>query len=445
MQANKTARERSAIFGRNIGDRKMMPATRRFTRIISCALISCAFAAPAADFTVSSDFPGGSAEVKALDAAAGRVEIAPAHHDQRGWPCWWYFRIDGAEPGQQLTVRVVPSQQPFRQQRLLDASWALPDRAAISTDDIHWQQTDPGAIDRDGGTYSIIAPASRFWLAWGPPFLPSHADALLDAVAAQLPGAERFVLATTRQGRSVHGIRCGTPDAPRAVWVQARQHAWEAGSSWVGRGFLQWVASDAPEAAELRASSEIFFVPIMDVDNVVIGAGGKDAVPRDHNRDWTDAPVYPEVAAAQQRIRKLADSGRLRVFIDLHNPDPRAKRPFYYGPLHYDQMTGSGRRDYHRFLALSVATMTEPLAIDREYHFANYIKNDEERRRVSRNWVDGHSGEGVVALTLETAWNTPHSTTAGYQHVGRRLAQTVARYVAPSQDSTRQGDSSQAE
>lgn len=423
----------------------MTAAAKFFTTIVTCALAGGALAAPAAAFTVSSDFPGGSAEVRAIDAAAGHLEIAPVHHDQRGWPCWWYFRIDGAEPGRKLTVRVVPSEQPFREQRLLAASWALPDRAAISTDDVHWDQTDPGVLDRDGGTYTIVAPATRFWLAWGPPFLPSHAGSLLEAVAAKLPGAEPFVLATTRQGRSVRGIRCGTPDAPHAVWVQARQHAWEAGSSWVGRGFLLWIASDAPEAAELRANCEIYFVPIMDVDNVAIGAGGKDAVPRDHNRDWTDAPVYPEVAAAQQRIRNLADAGRLRVFLDLHNPGAGAMRPFYYGPLQYDQMTGQEQRNYHRFLALSVATMTEPLAIDRKYQLATYIKDDEERRRVSRNWVDEHSGADVVALTLETAWNTPHSTATGYEQVGRRLAQTVARYLAPSHDRQRQADVLQTE
>ena len=406
-----------------------MPTAKFFTATLAGLMIAGLVAGPAAAFTVRSDFPGGSADVIALDPAEGYVEIAPAHHDQRGWPCWWYFRVDGAEPGKQLTVRVVPSPQSFRDGQLLGAVWSLPERPAISTDDVHWQQTEPGAIDHRSGTYTIAAPASQFWMAWGPPFLPSHADALLEAVAAELPGAERFKLATTLQGRSVHGIRCGTPEAPHAVWVQARQHAWEAGSSWVGRGFLQWIASDASEAVQLRAHSEIFFIPIMDVDNVALGAGGKEAVPRDHNRDWADQPVYPEVAAAQQHIGELAEAGRLKVFLDLHNPGANSKRPFYYGPLEYEQMGGQPRRNYHRFLSLSIATMVEPLAIERAYQFATYVKTDEERRRVSRDWVAEHSDESVVALTLETAWNTPHSTTQGYEHVGRGLAQTVARYL----------------
>ena len=104
------------------------------------------------------------------------------------------------------------------------------------------------------------------------------------------------------------------------VWVQARQHAWEAGSSWVGRGFAEWAASDDPAAIDLRRRASIWYVPIMDVDRVAIGAGGKESTPRDHNRDWSDHPHYPAVAAAQSRILAADKAGRFDLFVDLHNP-----------------------------------------------------------------------------------------------------------------------------
>jgi hypothetical protein len=34
----------------------------------------------------------------------------------------------------------------------------------------------------------------------------------------------------------------------------------------------------------------------------------------------------------------------------------------------------------------------------------------------------------VVAVTLETSWNTPHSTTTGYRTVGKQLGLAVERY-----------------
>ena len=382
-----------------------------------------------AQLTVHHDFPGGAADVLALDADAGRIEIAPPVREGRGWPCWWYLRIDGATPGQPLTVVVRPASRPFRAQDRLAAAWSMPRQASISTDDVTWQPTAPGEITQVSVSYRMTAPAARFWLAWGPPFLPSHAEALLAETAARLPGAERFVLATTREGRPVPGLRFGQRDATHAVWVQARQHAWEAGASWVGHGFLDWATSNAPAARALRDQAEIFFIPIMDVDNVALGAGGKEAVPRDHNRDWSDQPVHPEVEAAKQRIGGLIESGRLTAFFDLHNPAAGDRQPFFFGPLDFEQMTGVRRRSYERFLELAVAEITGPLAIAPRYRFATYVKTEEERARVSGNWVRDRSHERAVALTLETAWNTPHSTTEGYREVGAGLARALASYL----------------
>ncbi len=386
-----------------------------------------------AQLSVHRDFPGGAADILALDADAGRIEIAPPVREGRGWPCWWYVRIDGATPGQTLTVVVRPASRPFRAQDRLAAAWSMPRQASISTDDITWQPTEPGEITPASASYRLTAPAARFWLAWGPPFLPSHAESLLTEMTARLPGAERFVLATTRESRPVPGLRFGRRDAAQAVWVQARQHAWEAGASWVGRGFLDWATSDAPAARALRDQAEIFFIPIMDVDNVAIGAGGKEAVPRDHNRDWSDQAVYPEVSAAKARVGALIETGRLAAFFDLHNPGAGDRQPFFFGPLDFEQMSGARRRSYERLLELAVAEITGPLAIAPKYRFATYVKTEEERARVSGNWVRDRSHERAVALTLETAWNTPHSTTTGYREVGAGLARTLAAYLAELQ------------
>lgn len=383
-----------------------------------------------AELTVHTDFPGGAAEVRRLDATAGEIELSPPGRNGRGWPCWWYFRIDGATPGQVVTVTVTATEQPFRDSQRLAANWLLPARAAVSTDDVHWTQTEPGTITQTSGVYRVPAPAERFWLAWGPPFLPSHAEALLDEVQQRVPGAQRFVLAETRGGRPVQAIRLGGDDRPDAVWVQARQHAWESGGSWVGRGFIDWVASDEPAAVALRERTEIMFIPIMDVDSVAEGAGGKEAVPRDHNRDWGDEPVYPEVAAAQQGITERIAAGRLRAYLDLHNPGSGDRRPFYFGPFNYELLEPPHRRLFDRFLELSIEHIGPPLPITPQYRFATYVKTDEERGRMSAEWVRRRAGEGAIAMTLETAWNTPHSTQAGYQTVGRGLARTLAAYLS---------------
>jgi hypothetical protein len=349
--------------------------------------------------------------------------------------------------GQKISLTVRGNDSPFRGTQKLSANWALPQRAAISVDGATWTQSDAATTTPLTATYDIVAAQPSFWVAWGPPFLSQHADSLLDEVEKTLSDGQypnkRFELSRSRENRPVHAIRFGNPQAVDAIWVQARQHAWESGSSWVADGFVRWAMSDDPLAVKLRERTEIFFVPVMDVDNVDRGAGGKDATPRDHNRDWADRPVYPEVRAAQTEIKNQIDAGRLRLYIDLHNPAPGDHQPFYFGPLDYENLPVPIRENYDRFLELSTQYIRGPLAIQPRYRFATYVPTAEEQSRVSRNWVGDRIGERGISVTLETAWNTPASTIDGYRDVGRGLAITVSNYLLQLDNSD--GDASDSQ
>ena len=386
-----------------------------------------------ASLKATADFPGGSAVVKSVDRNQGIIHITPQVRSERGWPCWWYLKVDGAKEGQPVTLRLSASDGEYRRGRVLSADWSQPDRAAISVDNVTWTQTPKCQKANGTATYSVKAPADSFWIAWGPPFLPSHADEVLESIKSRLPNATMFELAKTRGGRSVRGIRIGgngDKDAPNyGVWVQARQHAWEAGSSWVGRGFVEWLTSDDQAAVDLRRIATIYYVPIMDVDNAAVGAGGKDAVPRDHNRDWDDNPHYPEVAAAQKQILRLNADQRFDAFIDLHNPGGNERRPYFFGPTNLDKLPAVQQQNYARWQAISKDAISGPLPLEPRYKFATYVKTDEERNRMSANWVRNHTADHVLSTTLETVWNTPHSTQAGYMTVGAQLGRAVSRYL----------------
>jgi hypothetical protein len=61
---------------------------------------------------------------------------------------------------------------------------------------------------------------------------------------------------------------------------------------------------------------------------------------------------------------------------------------------------------------------------------ANY---DPNWRQISKNWVTAHTRDHVVAVTLETAWNTPASTQDNYRRVGRELGLALQRYLRTAQ------------
>ncbi|QDU79797.1 Zinc carboxypeptidase [Polystyrenella longa] len=396
--------------------------------LIIIALFLLAGPAISAELVVRSDFEGGSAEVVSISTSERKVTVRPALKKGRGFPCWWYFRLTGLDVGESYQVTTEPARGVYRQDEVLAAQWSLPDQAAISFDDQDWKQTSTGKKSNGSITYQFQAESPQVWLAWGPPFLPSTAEQLLNKAKAELPEAEIFELSETRQQRPVKGIRFGAVDRleekPFGIWVQARQHAWEAGGSWVGQGFLQWAISDEPAAVELRSKSVIHFVPIMDVDNVADGAGGKNAFPRDHNRDWDDRPVYPEVRAAQERIKYLDHEQRFDLFIDLHNPGASEKDAYFFGP-NLKQLSKTQRQNYDRLLNCAVDHIGK---MKKEFLYPSYVKDDEEYNRMSGTWVINHTAEHVVSVTLETGWNRPEGNQLGYQQVGAELGQSIGDY-----------------
>jgi len=313
----------------------------------------------------------------------------------------------------------------------LSPRWTLPDRAAFSTDQKTWQQTEPGEGDEHHSIWSVKIDSTTAWFAWGPPFVPTDAVALVDRLAKATPHATAFQLCRTRAGRTVPALivtENGEDNGKRPViWVQARQHAWESGGSWVGRGFAEWLTGDSPRAAALRQKAVVYYVPIMDIDNTATGNGGKEQVPYDHNRAWFAETQFNAVRVAMQRLREIDHQKRLVLFVDLHNPGSGATRPYFFvappelvSPQRFAQQ--------ERFIKACREEITDPWPLDEKLPVTG-PKYDPLWKRMSANWIKQNTQQYVVGLTLETAWNTPHSHAAGYQSIGRRLGLSMELYL----------------
>jgi hypothetical protein len=388
------------------------------------------------EVTVVTDFEGASAKVHSLDQAAKTVRIAPGGDPARGWPCWWYLRVDGLAKGDKLTLEITPTDAPLvgpgkNRGKPLAPGWCQPTRASISHDGKKWRQSEPGRA-RDGTmSYAVESYGDSLWLAWGPPFTPKDSARLVESLAKGCRGAEALELCKSNGGLPCPALRLKAGDRPDekrlGIWIQARQHAWESGSSWVCRGASEWLAGEDARAAALREKTEITIVPIMDIDSTATGNGGKECLPQDHNRDWTDQPHHAEVAAAQKHLRRLGDEKRLALFIDLHNPGPSDKQPFFYC-CPENTLTDLGRRNLDRFLTICRGEMNGPLDLSDKPRTSG-PSYDPLWQQMSKNWVAAHAPPHAVAVTLETAWNTPDSTTDGYRRLGEQLAQAIEKYL----------------
>ena len=388
---------------------------------------------------MESSFEGASVAGVSIDQTAHSIAFTPGGDPLRGWPCWWFFQVKGITPGEPLTLRLHGSAAttPMPGSPLLKplaASWAMPDQATYSTDGKTWRHTAKGIHQGEEMVYQLQPEAASIFVAWGPPFTPQTATTFVREASQKSPSAKAEELCRSRENRAVPMLHVMEGDLPAAqrfgVWVQARQHAWEGGSSWVAQGFQEWLLGDSAEAAWLRQHAEVFVVPIMDADNTATGNGGKDAQPHDHNRDWSELPHWNEVVAAKKHVSDWIAQGRMDVFLDLHNPAPGD--PTFFFTLEDKQLAEPMIGLRNQFIDLAYARISRsqpliPMSKQPKPIGANYHPL---WRDISANWVCLHGNPHTVSLCLETGWNHPNSTTEGYRAVGANLAAAVRAYLA---------------
>ncbi len=377
-----------------------------------------------AEIKVASNFESGSARVTEIDQAAQRIRFQPAGNPARGWPNWWFLRVDGADPDRPVLFEL-------RAQPGLDPKWTMPTQAAFSANGTTWVHTARGERRGNLQTYRVQTPSSSFWLAWGPPFTVSDAWRFARGVAASHSFATAFELCKSREGRSVPALQIaegGVAAGKRpGVRIVARQHAWEVGGSWVARGLIEWLVGPDEGARWLRQHAEVFAVPIVDADRVATGDGGKKCKPHDHNLDWSQSPLYTEVAAAQRRILALLLQGRMDLLLDLHNPGPHSLLPGIY-VTSSNLVTATVARRKDRFVAV-LREQIPKLAVIDDHPKPNNPADLKDWRVLTTSWLQDRGNPQTIGFAIETPWNTPQGTVEGHREMGRKLGRVMEKYL----------------
>ncbi len=110
------------------------------------------------------------------------------------------------------------------------------------------------------------------------------------------------------KGRDLPGTRFGTGD--KWILLTARHHACESTGSYVLEGVMETLLPALPE------EYSVLVVPCVDYDGVLDGDQGKNRKPHDHNRDYTEEPIYAVVDYMMQFGREH----NLMYTFDFHSP-----------------------------------------------------------------------------------------------------------------------------
>ncbi|KAF0696082.1 Aste57867_13120 [Aphanomyces stellatus] len=217
-------------------------------------------------------------------------------------------------------------------------------------------------------------------------------------------------------------------DARPVVVLTARVHPGEPQASWVMRGALDFLVSDAHDARLLRRLFVFKVVPILNPDGVLYGNNRCGLAACDLNRQWkTPRPQsHPTIHA----IKSLMQSLPVVFYCDIHGHS-RKKNVFMYG---------CDTRKYINPIARAFPRLLSTHWIGQQYVSLDSCNFQVNRGREATARVVVGRDMGILnSFTLEASFCGADFGVLAHQHfnlrhlqdVGLALAQTLMEYAMP--------------
>ncbi len=257
--------------------------------------------------TLNADFPGGN--IKVMANVGGTVHAEP---DLRGDDPWfyWYFEATSTKPGRVTFVF------PEKVAGFKDGAIGLQGPAMSTDQGKSWKWMGTDRVDGSSFFHDFAKANERVRFGVTIPYVEADLAVFVEKHSANAH-LTKSVLTKSGNGRDVELLRIGAAGpGVEPMLVTARHHAAETMASFVLEGFLAEAMSDSRSGAEFRKRHVLFAVPLVDKDGVEQGDQGKNRKPHDHNRDYGEKSIYPEIRA----IKELDKVHDFRFSLDFHCP-----------------------------------------------------------------------------------------------------------------------------
>lgn len=192
----------------------------------------------------------------------------------------------------------------------------------VSEDGRNWTSIPTDALPDNRVRLTIKMRGPTVFVARLEPYRLSDLNRLITAVR-QNPRVEITTIGKTVGGRELQMIRIGTGTAPYRVFVRARAHPWESGSSWVAEGLIGRLLRDDAGSRAFLDRYTLYVLPMANKDGVARGRTRFNSLGKDLNRNWdkpADPQFAPENAALERWLESMIAAGRKpHLAIELHN------------------------------------------------------------------------------------------------------------------------------
>jgi hypothetical protein len=250
---------------------------------------------------ISTNFPGGNAIVKELGPNEYEIDA-----DQRiGTMEWfyWCFKLTNLE-NQEYIFR-------FPKNRMSQKGYA------ISVDNgLNWVWADPKTIQDTTIKYKGNASTKEVILSMGMTYTLKNWEHFL-ALKNEYNCFLQETLCLTRGKRITPLLRIKSKNPTTSkIIITARHHCCEMMASYMVEGLVDFAFRNNNQLA--FENTEFVVIPFVDLDGVEAGDQGKGRAPYDHNRDYGEKSIYPEIPAIKNEVSK--NKSIKTITIDLHCP-----------------------------------------------------------------------------------------------------------------------------
>jgi hypothetical protein len=192
--------------------------------------------------------------------------------------------------------------------------------AFVSENGRDWKPVPTESLPENRVRLTLTMPGPRLFVARVEPYRLSDLDHLLASLRTN-PLVNITTIGQTVQGRALEIVRIGDPQAPYRVFVRARAHPWEAGSSWVVEGLVHRLLQ--ADARPFLKRYCVYLLPMANKDGVAGGRTRFNLAGKDLNRDW-DRPADPQLApenyALERWLERMIRAGQPpHLALELHN------------------------------------------------------------------------------------------------------------------------------
>ena len=221
----------------------------------------------------------------------------------------------------------------------------------------------------------------------------------------------------------------------KGIIISSRVHPGETNSSWMMKGFIEFILGESQDAQFLRENFVIRLIPMLNPDGVIVGNHRCNLTGYDLNRQWLKAEsrkqLVPEIFHIKDMLSKYAQEREIVLFCDLHGHN-RKNGIFIYG-CHNDD--NQERKYMERVFPYMLSQNAPKLFYFKRCKF-KIQKSKEGTGRITiwrmLNIVNSFTMEASFCGSDTHLNQGFHYNTHDLQEIGRKLGKTLFDYFISS-------------